>query len=106
MTENRLSQTRRNAADPSEVADHSHDWDWLVGRWSVRHRRLKARLAGCTEWEEFAGTSVLWHTLGGLGNVDDNVLELPGGTYRAVSVRAFDAETCQWSIWWLDARHP
>lgn len=23
-----------------------HDWNFLVGRWKVRHRRLKARLAG------------------------------------------------------------
>jgi len=85
---------------------HEHDWDWLVGRWNVRHRRLKARLAGSTQWDEFNGTSVLWLTLGGLGTVDDNMLELPGGTYRAVGMRAFDAETGLWSIWWLDGRNP
>ena len=85
---------------------HEHDWDWLVGSWTVRHRRLKARLAGSTEWEEFDGTSVLWLTMGGLGTVDDNVLELPGGTYRAVGIRAFDPDADRWSIWWLDARTP
>jgi len=85
---------------------HEHDWDWLVGSWTVRHRRLKARLAGSTEWDEFDGTSVLWLTLGGLGTVDDNVLELPSGTYRAVGIRAFDTEAGHWSIWWLDARTP
>jgi hypothetical protein len=87
-------------------ADHAHDWDWLIGRWTVRHRRLTARLTGSTAWEEFAGTCVNWTTLGGLGNFDDNVLELPGGTYRAVGIRAFDAKTALWSIWWLDARNP
>jgi len=83
-----------------------HDWDFLVGRWTVRHRRLKARLAGSTEWEEFNGTSALSPTLGGAGNVDDNLLELPSGTYRAVGIRAFDPKSSQWSIWWLDARYP
>lgn len=83
-----------------------HDWDFLFGRWAVRHRRLKARLAGSTEWEEFAGTCVNWPTLGGQGNVDDNMLELPGGTYRAVSIRALDAKAGQWLIWWLDQRNP
>ena len=83
-----------------------HDWDFLAGHWSVRHRRLKARLVGNTDWEEFAGTCVMWPTLDGAGNVDDNVLELPGGTYRAMGLRAFDAKTRQWSIWWLDARYP
>jgi len=85
---------------------HEHDWDWLVGRWSVHHRRLKARLAGSTEWEEFNGRSELWSTLGGLGNLDDNVIELPGGTYRAMTMRAFDPEAGLWSIWWLDGRNP
>ena len=88
------------------LTGHEHDWDWLVGRWSVQHRRLKGRLIGSTEWEEFTGTSVLWLTLGGLGTVDDNVLELPAGTYRAVTLRAYDAKSDQWSIWWLDARDP
>ena len=83
-----------------------HDWDFLVGRWSVRHRRLKARLADCTEWDEFGGTCVNWPTLGGKGNVDDNLLELPGGTYRAVGIRALDEKAGQWLIWWLDSRNP
>jgi hypothetical protein len=88
------------------ITGHEHDWDWLVGRWSVRHRRLKARLAGSTEWETFNGSSQLWLVLGGLGTIDDNVLELPRGTYRAVTVRAFDVTTGQWAIWWLDGRNP
>ncbi len=67
---------------------------------------MKGRLVGSTEWEDFAGTSVAWLTLDGLGTVDDNVLEQPEGTYRALSVRAFDPKAGQWSIWWLDARHP
>ncbi len=93
-------------ADEPARTGHEHDWDWLVGSWNVRHRRLKARLAGSTEWEEFDGTSVLWLALGGLGTVDDNLLELPGGTYRAVGIRAFDPDERRWSIWWLDARTP
>ncbi len=93
-------------AHDAGVADHRHDWDWLVGRWNVRHHRLKGRLVGSTEWEDFPGTSTMWLTLDGLGTVDDNVLEIPGGTYRAVGMRAFDAKTGQWSIWWLDGRNP
>src|SRR3954469_16739488 len=66
------------------LTGHEHDWDWLVGRWNVKHSRLKGRLVGSTTWEDFNGTSTLWLTLGGLGTVDDNLLELPDGTYRAV----------------------
>ena len=83
-----------------------HDFDFYMGKWRVHHRRLKERLAGSTEWQEFDGTSEAWPLLGGAGNVDDNVLELPAGTYRAVSLRSFDPASGLWSIWWLDGRNP
>jgi hypothetical protein len=82
------------------------DFDFLVGSWKVRHRRLKERLKGCTEWEEFPGTTTLRPIMGGAANVDDNVIELPSGTYRAASVRTYDAATGQWAIWWIDGRLP
>jgi hypothetical protein len=90
----------------ASLAAHAHDWDWLVGTWNVKHRRLKGRLEGSTTWEEFDGTSTLWLTLGGFGTIDDNVLELREGTYRAVTIRAFDPATRRWAIWWLDGRSP
>jgi hypothetical protein len=80
------------------------DFDWLVGRWKVRHHRLKERLAGSHDWEDFDGTSQEWLTLGGYGTIDDNVIELPSGTYRAMGFRAYNPDTRQWSVWWLDAR--
>ena len=82
------------------------DFDFLIGRWEVAHRRLKSRLAGCTEWETFSGLSVARKTLGGFGNVDDNIINAPSGTYRAVSIRSFDPAAGTWSIWWLDGRRP
>ena len=85
---------------------HAHDWDWLVGSWDVWHRRLKERLAGSNDWEEFAGKSALWLALGGLGTIDDNIVDIPSGTYRGLTVRAFDPAQGKWSIWWVDGRNP
>jgi hypothetical protein len=91
--------------EPTGVSSE-HDFDFLIGSWRVRHRRLKTRLAHSNEWETFAGTCRAWRVLDGQGNVDDNVLEAPAGTYHAVSLRSFDPTTRSWSIWWLDSRHP
>ncbi|MBO9663566.1 MAG: hypothetical protein J7520_11645 [Dokdonella sp.] len=85
---------------------HRKDWQWLLGNWDVRHRRLKERLVGDTHWQEFAGKSATWSTLGGLGTIDDNLLEFPDGAYRGLSLRAFDAAAGTWAIWWLDGRQP
>ncbi len=100
---------RLQATDCSSArADRSsaHDFDFLVGRWSVRHRRLKQRLSGCAEWIECHGTTDAQLVLGGRGIIDDNVIELPGETCRALSVRSFDTAAKQWAIWWFDDRHP
>ena len=82
------------------------DFDFFIGTWRVHHRRLKERLAHNHEWIEFEGTSTAQKILGGLGNMDDNLLNLPGGTYRAVTIRTYDAAKKIWSIWWIDSRHP
>lgn len=87
-------------------ASTPHDFDFLFGTWHVRHRRLQARLAGCKAWDEFDGRCEARAVLGGAGIMDDNVLELPGGAYRALTLRTFDPRASTWSIWWLDARTP
>lgn len=80
------------------------DFDFLHGDWDVSHRRLKRRLAGDTAWEEFAGTCRVRPILGGLGNFDENVIDLPSGRYEACTLRMFNAG--RWSIHWIDGRDP
>ncbi|HVF17955.1 MAG TPA: hypothetical protein VNA21_13625 [Steroidobacteraceae bacterium] len=84
----------------------AQDWTWLLGNWDVWHRRLKERLAGNDDWEEFSGKSAFWQTMNGLGNIDDNSIDIPSGSYRGLSIRAFDEKSGKWSIWWLDGRNP
>jgi hypothetical protein len=103
MTSSTVSGVAPTIAAPGPAV---HDFDFLFGSWRVHHRRLVVRLSGSDEWQEFEGTGTAWPILGGAGNIDDNVLELPGGTYRAISLRSFDPETDLWSIWWLDGRSP
>lgn len=88
------------------VPASSSDFDFVIGNWDVSHRRLRERLAGCTEWVEFPGSSETRKILGGAGNIEDNILELPEGTYRAVALRSFNQANGEWAIWWLDGRSP
>jgi hypothetical protein len=83
-----------------------HDFDFLFGHWQVHHRKLKKRLANNHEWVEFEGTLFSQPLMGGDANVDDDVFEVPGGAYRGVAPRSFDAKSGQWSIWWMDSRFP
>lgn len=88
------------------ILSSPNDFDFVIGDWTVKHRRLKERLVGSEDWIEFDGTMSTRKILGGDGNLEDNFLDLPGDPYRAIALRAFDALTMQWSIWWLDGRDP
>lgn len=94
------------AGETNQTAAGIHDFDFLVGRWTVQHRKLKERLAHNTEWETFSGTCETRLLLGGQADVDDNVLESPTGTYRAATMRVFDPASKSWAIWWFDSRQP
>ena len=85
---------------------NSTDFDFEIGAWRVRHRRLKERLVGCTDWEEFEGTSEMRPVLGGNGNIEDNLIHFPAGPYRAIAIRAFDPSSGTWAIWWLSSLDP
>jgi len=85
---------------------HRRDWQWLAGSWDVEHRRLKERLTGSSEWQNFPGKSNLWMAMDGLGTIDDNLIDLPDGRYRGAGIRAFDPDSQRWAIWWLDGRDP
>lgn len=99
-----MTNTFSISDDTDRPDDGRRDFDWLIGRWTVAHRRLRRRLAGDDTWDEFAGASELRPLIGGLGNVDDNIVGLPEGPYRASSVRLFDPKLRRWSIWWIDGR--
>ncbi|MFA6228641.1 MAG: hypothetical protein WC617_00525 [Rhodanobacter sp.] len=88
------------------IKDAPSDFDFAVGEWQVKHRRLEHRLANSDHWIEFDGNMSTQKVLGGYGNVEDNLLQLPEGEYRAVAIRSFNTEKNQWSIWWLDGRFP
>ncbi len=104
-THHRAPRERPSMLLPTELGSPT-DFDFFIGNWDVKHQRLRARLAGSTEWECFSGCSIASKILGGYGNIDDNILNLPSGTYRAATLRSFDPRSTTWSIWWLDSRTP
>jgi hypothetical protein len=81
-----------------------HAFAFQTGEWRVAHRKLRKRLANCTDWVEFEGSCTAWELMGGHANVDDHVLHDPAGTYRAATIRRRDLDTGLWSIWWFDSR--
>src|SRR6185437_4975264 len=61
--------------------------------WRVHSRKLKERLTGSHDWEEFDGTIRSFKLMEGLANVDDTEFDMPEGIYRGVAPRAYDPKT-------------
>lgn len=93
---------------PADIpaAPGAHDFDFFVGDWKTRHRQLRHRLAGDTEWLEFSGTVSMRKILAGFGNIDEGEIRSPRGLYTGVTLRLFDPAAGTWSIYWLDSRKP
>jgi hypothetical protein len=83
----------------------ANDFDFWFGRWHVRNRRLRERLAGSDEWDEFDATSEARRLPGGLGNEDVFRTDWSGG-FVGMSFRFFDPGTRLWWIYWADSRRP
>ncbi len=79
-----------------------HDFDFLVGAWTVTNRRLKARGVGSNDWDEFPATNCATSYLGGVVSVDE--LRFPTKGWAGVTVRTFQTEKRQWSIYWINSR--
>jgi hypothetical protein len=90
-------------SEAAQVSTGLHDFDFFYGSWRVHNRRLKVRLGGSDDWETFeAITPRCAPVLGGLGNTDE--LHLENGDRIGMSLRFFNLQTQQWSIYWVSAR--
>ena len=79
------------------------DFDFLTGRWLVRHRRLQKRLAGCTDWDEFENSFEARTQLNGLVSIDEGALPQPS-PYRGMTFRTYDVVAGEWALHWFDSR--
>lgn len=87
------------------MEDGARDFDFWTGRWHVRNRYLRERLAGSDDWAEFDATSVARQLPGVLGNMDEFRTDFEGG-FTGMSFRFFDPGTGRWAIYWADSRRP
>jgi hypothetical protein len=80
----------------------ARDFDFLVGSWDIRQRRLRKLLAGCDDWDEFVATARCWPLFGGAAYVDE--MSVPERGFSGMSVRLFDPASGDWSIYWANSR--
>jgi hypothetical protein len=88
--------------NPSERMNGIGDFDFFVGSWDVRHRRLRQWLAGCDDWDEFGSTTTCWSMFDGAANVDE--ISVPERGFTGLSLRLLDPARGDWTIYWANSR--
>ncbi|SFS16835.1 BNR/Asp-box repeat-containing protein [Dyella sp. OK004] len=75
-----------------------HDFDWQLGSWDIRMKRLERPLTGADAWTRLDGTvhvRKLWNGRANLAVIDTKG---PSGHLEFLSLRLFNPETRQWSL--------
>ena len=90
----------------TQIKDGRADFDFLIGEWKVKHQRLRERMTGCIEWDEFEGhSSGIRKTLNGVGHFEEATMYRETGTVLGYTVRLFNPTSQEWSIYWADSVH-
>jgi hypothetical protein len=82
--------------------DGQKDFDFFMGAWKVKNRRLRERLTGSAQWDEFDGTTVARPVWGGLANVDEYEGHAPFGLIQGLTLRLYDPASRQWRLYWAN----
>jgi hypothetical protein len=78
------------------------DFDFLLGSWEVRNRRLRKPLTGSDDWDEFPATSECQRLFGGAANLDE--ITFPSKGFTALTLRLYEPESREWSLNWVNGR--
>ena len=79
-----------------------HDFDYFVGGWTTHHHYLQNRGTKDARWIDFPGTLCMQEYLAGMVTVDE--LYMPTRKSAGLTLRTFDPNTRQWSIYWVSSK--
>ncbi|OQP57295.1 hypothetical protein A3860_09900 [Niastella vici] len=89
----------------ASAGSSQRDFDFLVGKWKMHHRRLNKRLVNCHDWTEFNSEDENELVLSGTANMDTyHTTEMPGlegKLFEGLTLRLFDPKTRLWSLYWV-----
>ncbi len=96
-----------NKSDELEIVpsvnSSQNDFDFLIGKWKIKNRKLKTRLNNCNEWVEFEAVGEMCKILNGVGNIDNFITTFDGKPFEGMSLRLFNPKTKLWKIYWADS---
>lgn len=90
--------TATHAPAPETLRDGQHDFDFEIGAWRTRLKRLVDPLSGSNTWVEYEGTTVVSNVLDGRANLVELDVQGPAGRIEGLSLRLYNPQARQWSL--------
>jgi hypothetical protein len=89
----------------AEPRDGQHDFDFELGRWTIKLRKLKSPLHNSHEWVDYAGTSVTRPMWGGKAQVEELEVDSPiAGHIEGMTIRLYSTAAHQWRLNWANQK--
>jgi len=98
-----LSQPKRSimklpVPDSSGLRDGQHDFDFEIGTWKTKLKRMVDPLSGTQTWVEYEGTTVVRKVFDGMANLVELTADGPAGHFKGISLRLYNPQAHQWSL--------
>ena len=87
-----------NSQQNEKQRSGQNDFDFEIGTWKTKLRRLQNPLSGSTTWVEYEGTTIVREVWGGRANLVELDVSGPAGRIEALSLRLYNPESRQWSL--------
>jgi len=98
------AQTPKAEVPKPAMRDGQHDFDFEIGTWKTRLKRLAKPLSGSKTWLEYQGTSVVRKVWDGRANLLELEVEGEKGPIEGLSLRLYNQESHQWSLNFSNSR--
>jgi hypothetical protein len=89
---------------PTASPDGQHDFDFEIGAWKIHLKRRVKPLTGSHDWVEFDGTSVTRKVWDGRADIEEFETEGPSGHIEGLTLRLYNPEAHQWSLYWANSK--
>jgi hypothetical protein len=84
--------------------DGQSDFDFEIGTWKTKLKRLIKPLSGSSNWTTYEGTTTVTKVLGGKANLVELVADGPAGHFEGLSLRLYNPMSHQWSLHFANAQ--
>lgn len=87
--------------------DGQHDFDYLIGSWTIHLKKRVHLLSNADEWIEFDGKVTCRTVWDGNAEVEEFVVDAPDKNIhiQGLATRLYNQATGQWSIYWANRKN-